>query len=607
MSEKEKTDVHPETPSETDRPSRRPFRGDAPRRPVTPLSKLLAMDKDILRLVAHRARLLKAAYAGPQPPAGNEPEGERPRPAKLKYAAGSRPSERTKVEKTLREAWQAEAALLSPDPRLARELFALLQDISVPGHSGAERPKTEGFRLSPPRRPVKVDLPGPVSRFETAAWLALASTAGAELRIENVPLGDRTIDLLKSFNQAGGQLAWEADNVLLARPGGSLDFSDAVIFVGNEPLAVWLMAFLAAPRLGKIKFMGGPDVKSLDLTPLRQFAPQLGARLAPVIPGGKGLPARLECSGMLPEIIAVPAALPADALTGLLILAATWNVAIAVDCSAHPDAAACRARALPLLAACGARFEESGDVLRYRPGPLRIPAKPRLGLDPFLAATFLALPAFAGGEAKLSGYWDAALPENRAWMDLLCGAGLEIARVDSGISAKLLKSAPAGRTVSPLQSTNLPEEALPLLLALAASRAISSGSCAVELPPLSTQQALAVEEFLDQLGCLLETPEEENALALVRSARANNQSEYRQDSRPWAAPSAVWAIGLALGAFIRPGLLLSNPGCLTEVLPVFWPLYNSLPEPRLPAPVPTAPEPESTKPARRRIIASGPE
>ncbi len=603
MSEKEKTD----TPSEANRPGRRPFRGDATRRPATPLIKLLAMDKDILHLVARRARLLKAAYAGPQPAAGPEPDAERPRPAKEKHAGGSRPSERTKVEKALREAWQAEAAQISPDPRLARELFALLQDISIPGHAGTERPKADGFQLSPPRRPVKVDLPGPVSRFETAVWLALASAVGAELRIENAPLGDHTIDLLKSFNQVSGQLAWEADNVLLARAGGSLDFSDAVIFVGNEPLAVWLMAFLAAPRLGKIKFMGGPDVKSLDFTPLRQFAPQLGARLAPVVPGGKGLPARLECSGMLPDTITVPAALPAEALTGLLILAATWNVAIAIDCSAHPDAAGCRARALPLLAACGARVKENGDGLLYTPGPLEVPAKPRLGMDSFLVSSFLALPAFAGGEAKLSGHWDATLPENRAWANLLRGAGLEISRADAGLTSKRLKNAPAERTIDALQCADLPEEALPLILALAAHRAAPDGVCAVDLPPLSAHNALVTEEFLGRLGCLLEMPEEADAPARIRSARANRRTDGPQDASPWAAPSAGWAIGLALGAYVRPGLSLSNPGCLTEILPAFWQLYNSLPEPKLPAPAPAAREPEAAKPARRRIIASGPE
>ena len=597
MPEKETPDSRPESPPEADRPRRRAAA------PPDPLTRLLVMDKDILHLVARRTRLLNAAYAGPH--AGGEADAEHSRPVKRKPSSDSRPSERTRVEKTLRAAWQAEAARISPDQRLARELFALLQNISIPGHAGGERPKASGFRLSPPRRPVHVNLPGPASRFETAAWLALASAVGAELRLANVPLGDRTIDALKALNQAGGKLAWEADHVLRAHSGGALDFSDAVIFVGNEPLAVWLAAFLAAPRLGRIKFMGGPDLRNLDITPLRQFAPQFGARLAPVVPGGKGLPARLECSGLLPEVISVPSALPADALTALLVLVATWNTAIAVDCSDHPEAAVCRARACPLLMECGAQFSETDGVTHYRPATLKIPPSPRLPLDPLLTASFLALPAFAGGESRLSGHWDAALPGNRAWMDLLRGAGLEISRTDTGLAAKRTRANPAGRTQS---NAEPPVEALPLSLALVANNAVLNGSCSVDLPILSAQDALIAEEFLGLLGCALEAPAKPGDPILLRHARPDSRNP---DAEPWAAPSAAWAIGFALGAFIRPGLSLSNPGCLTDILPAFWTLYNSLPEPRMPAPAFTPPEPQTTArtttPPRRRLIASSPE
>ena len=69
----------------------------------------------------------------------------------------------------------------------------------------------------------------------------------------------------------------------------------------------------------------------------------------------------------------------------------------------------------------------------------------------------------------------------------------------------------------------------------------------------------------------------------------------------WASPTPHWSMGLALAAFVRTGLKLSNPGNVTELMPSFWNLYNGLPSPDL-SRKPKVAE-EDDKPVRRRIIA----
>lgn len=585
---KEPFDTHRERPARPRRDGRGSRQGG-----LSPMNQIMALDRDILQLVARRARLLKAAYS-PRPMVPNDaetPEGEAPKPQPARRAPGSRISAHTRVEKNLREAWQAEAAKISPDSRLNRDLFALLQDISVPDRADS-RPKTEGFNLAPPRMPVKVDLPAFVSRRAVLLHCALATGCDADIRLEHVPLGDQLLDGIKALNQAGGRLSWEGGDTVIAR-GAAFNTQDAVVFVGNEATALYLISFMAAPEMSKIKFMGGPDLKHLDVTDLRRFLPELGVRLAPVVPGGKGLPVRLECSGLLPDKIQVPAFLPRDAVYCLLVAAAIWNRHTTIDCSAHPDGAACCAAVLPIVSAWGAKFSENGNSVRFSPAALRAPNPASLHMDPLLSGFFLALPAFANGVTKLSGNWAAALHESHSWTDLLRAAGLAVSRTDEGIASQRSGTKPT----QPLQADG---ETLPFALALAALRAGDGGACPVLLPPSCESLLPLMEEFLEQLGCVYSLPENMEQADAILVSRAENAVAPRS----WTAPSAAWAFALALGAYIRPGLLLSNPGCVADVLPVFWNIFNTLPEPRLPRPQAPAQQ-DAPEPQRRRRVIAG--
>ena len=54
---------------------------------------------------------------------------------------------------------------------------------------------------------------------------------------------------------------------------------------------------------------------------------------------------------------------------------------------------------------------------------------------------------------------------------------------------------------------------------------------------------------------------------------------------------------------LRPGLHLSNPGNVPELMPGFWALYNGLPSPETAPRKPKEQKDDGAKPARRRIIA----
>lgn len=551
------------------RPERSGKGFDRPRGPRNnELAAVQDADEELLRLVMRRARLL----------------------AKLRVGDRLDPD----LEKALRVSWEEKTARLTRDARLARDLFQLLQAVEPLSRAEEEQ---AFFNLAPARKPVAVDMPAPADAAAARCWMALAAASGLTTSLDRVPLTDAVVDAVKVFNQMGGQLWWEEDGTILSRGGTGLARGmDKVLHVGDDAFNLWLVIALSLNMPSRLKITGGSSLRFLDLAPLRHFLPELNARLTNVVPGHDGLPIRLECAGILPDTVALPGDLPPDFLSALL-LAAPFRE--------HPgrfvlpeNGPAARPplldTVLTVLDEAGARVTREGQILTVAPGVSSLPEHPRLPMNTLLGAALLALPVLAGGRTRLEGLWastrHAALAER-----LLVRAGLDLARgtddIRSSRPENAVSQAPDADDLRAVAAEA--PDLLPLAALLAAVAARNGQS--VRLSGMPAGEAGALEAFLARLGL---APDEEGALKpLPESAGAE-----AAPLSAWLAPSAPWAVALALGAFLKPNLRLGNPGVLTDLFPAFWTLYNTLPAPEFGR---KKPEPVDAKPPRRRIIAQG--
>lgn len=532
------------------------------RRAATPslLDAAIDLDKDILRLLARRAGMLQRLR-------------------------GSNERLDAATEKTLRAAWERGASRMSRDVRLARQVFSLLQEVEFLPRPAEGEERRPAFNLAPSRGPVDVHMSAPLAGRRARLYLALAAVSGCACRLAPTLLGDPEVECVKMFNQCGTSLAWDEDGTLRAREGGGLTLADKVVFVGDNALNFYLLLGQYAGRPSRAKFTGESSLKLADFSALRRFLPQMGVRLTNAVPKSDGLPVRIECSGVLPELARIPADLPPDAVTGLLMGAPFWERPVAFDLSAHPAAENITREALDILKECAADARAVDGLIRITPGSVRVPPVPSLGMDLNLAAPLLALPAAAAGRVRLDGRWPRCGIAD-ALETLLRQAGVEIRIDDDGIEAARASDATANAA---LDAASLPQRFGPLALALAALPALRGGEA--RLPALPGDLAHAeAESFLSHLG--LEIDAHGALRALPRKPAEDD---------PWTAPSPAWAMALALTAFARPGLKLANPGVMTDLYPAFWNLYNALPCPerkKIPR------EPASEKPVRRRIIAA---
>jgi 5-enolpyruvylshikimate-3-phosphate synthase len=437
-------------------------------------------------------------------------------------------------------------------------------------------------------------MPGLKACRRTRLYLALAAASGQSLRIDDSLLNNPLTECVKAFNQAGGRLAWQENGSVLAHGGDPLPLPDKVIFVGDDSLNFHLLLGHYLGRASHAKFTGDSTLKLSDLSALRRFAPLLGARLTSVIPKSDGLPVRLEASGMLPQEVDIPADLPADAVTGLLLAAPCWPQPVALDLAACPLADVILEEALDILAACRVKVERGNYRVRILPG-VRVPPAPAVGMDLTLAATLLALPVCIGGFARLTGIW----PD--------CEAGRELARLMASAGLRVEQNADAICTQAPDKAQmpvrlpdfpKLPLPFAPLVLALACLPALRGREARIPELPQGLSEAER-DSFLHALGITLK----ENRL-LPPAAPAH------RDATPWTAPSPAWAMAYALAAFARPRLKLANPGIMAALYPRFWDLYNSLPEPQPPRALQSeehnaASEEDNDAAKRKRVRLSG--
>lgn len=529
------------------------------------------IDRDILRLLMRRHNLLRRMY----------------------NAKGHLdPAE----EKFLREAWEAAASRLSRDPRLSSRFFTLMQEVEFlprPDEEPAE--KRPAFNLAPASAPVRLSMRAPLACRVTRAWLYLAAAAGQPLRLSPCLMNDPIVDCVKMLNQLGAALTREGSGVSVL-PAPPLGTPDKVIHVGDSAWNFYMMLGHFLGRPSRAKFIGDASLRLADFSVARRFVGQMGARMVQAVPRCDGLPVRLECSGVLPDSVRLPADAPVELAEGLLLAAPFYAQPLSLDLTDLAQRDMLLTRILPVLQQAGADVHQTGTVLRVVPSRLSIPQHPDLPLEAELGMGLLALAPALGGSVRLEGRWPAT-PDAQAGLDWLRLLGMAPACEHGAVSLSM--DAPLTTLPAVALPPAFPACWQPLVLAMAALAALRSGTASLPRELLHDETFRTdAESFFHALQLRLD----EDA-TLHRSDATDTDTPQ---GRGWNAPTPVWAMALAIAACARgprQQVRLGNPGDITALFPAFWQLYNSLPAPQMErTPAEAAPAPAQRQ--RRRIITS---
>lgn len=498
---------------------------------------LQAVDQDILDLIWKRSELIKNLSRDRQ-----------------KQGQGMVDS---RQEKELWRIWQHFFQQKGLQEYIGRKIFNLLNNL---GYEALEKAEEKEFLIQPPREEVQIDQAGPKDVLLTRMVLALAAGDNIALQVSQAVLNDALFEFIKASNQAGAGFSWDKEQVQHS-PGNGLDFNRKSLFVGQDRLNLFLLLFLACNNAASCKFSGASRLKLESLEQLQGLILHMGARTVSLLPGGQGLPLRLEASGFINQVLSVPEQHPGRETAAALILALSCQQAGTEDrsviCPRDFFEYGCELATLKYI--LGDRLEVNEQQQEVRIKQKSSPALEGLEiyLDPLLCAPFLALPQILGGRAVFRGYFPQELPVGRSVLELLnqCGVSLEVEQTKV--------SGSFGQRKSKLDlDCRLYPDLLPLALGLSlalnqpAQLRISPGA-KLEFGLLVLQK-LGVEHHLEQDMLSMEAKPEVQAEPLHISS-----------------PDPVWSMALALIALSGKKIIIRNPGEMTRLWPQFWSLYRN--------------------------------
>jgi 5-enolpyruvylshikimate-3-phosphate synthase len=387
------------------------------RQPAQSLSEeIMQLDSDLLALLGKRSVLMHKLRKG--------------------KAYASSPGI-IKSEKQIRGAWEQQSGRLSGSLRLSRQLFGLINELEIQQERIEEY---NPFNLSPSRQAVQVNVDAPSSTVIGQLWLALAASCARATRLTGLLRSASLLDTVRAFEQVGVHMDWK-DGDLVLDGKNAPDYHGKAVFLGDDLLNFYIFVFLGVSQTGKLRFTGGPSLKEADLGVLARFLPSLGARLVSVVPGTKGLPVNVECSGELPNELVVPGDLPGEAVLAVLLAALTWRRRISVSLDKLESTLQGRIVDLAkqaFLPACGFGqvFEKSVDYNGYALSDLDFPAEIKVPIDTVMSAVLLALPVFAGGSATLNGKLINCIYTDE-FIEISKNFGLEVKSDDVAVSSTL--------------------------------------------------------------------------------------------------------------------------------------------------------------------------
>lgn len=540
---------------DSDEKSFKPRRSDGISPKQADLLEVCDLDRGIIKLIAKRAKVI-----------------ERMIQFKSLDAA---------TEKNIRTSWEQNTNKYCPDPKIARELFLLIQSVKAIDETDYDH----AYNLAPLAKPVQVDLQAPASSRLARFYMMIAAASGQKTCMKNVALTDSLINTIKSFNALGGDLWFENNGTVFSRESKGLQRgSDKIIHVGGDEQSLWLCLALSLGLPYHLKITGENELCKINFAPVAKFLAAFNARLVQVIPASTGLPIRIEASGMIADTIKIPAELPVDFVLALILASPFWESPVRFDmtefyAALQNDTAKLDAWNMNLeditdcISLCRlpiSPISMDTDSISTKPQPVRIPEEIVLASDAEICTSFFLLPALTSGTVSLKGHWTQK-GQQKHLAEIMDFAGLEFS-VDGDIATAKGSSGNAKKAVLPPCN-----EAAETLLTLWAK--INGQDIALRD---SLKKNPVCENFLALLGY---TPDLEKGEDLYA---------------PFMAPTAQWAVAYALGAYLHPRVKLVNPNILNDYYPFFWRMYNTLPTPSI-----DKAERKDDSPKPRRIIAQG--
>ena len=502
------------------------------------LQKVIKLDKELLDLLIKRT-LLYSTYL---------------RDKRKKNT----PISDSEFEGRLWKIWSKKTKDVGINPKTLRTLYNHFNNLS---YELAEKEEEKSFKLRPLKnKPVNINLAGPFDVYLTRFLIYISALKNLPLEIKHLVLNDAIYQLIKAFNALDSSFTWDRD-LLLKKEGRPINFNKKVIFTGEDELNLYLLIFAAISQPGICKFTGDSNLKSMDLRPLFSLVSQMGARIAPLIPGSYGLPIRIEATGTINDTLVISEEVPDPAFWAFLISTIAYNLnKISISTPNRDLSNPFIDRIFFLFNKLGIKYQIENDHITLIPGLNYSMEIPHI-LDPELTAYLLGIVIICGGEADITGTYPVDFNDGAQFLKIFKPITPNIIVEKNRISIKYEKKK--------LDFLELDIQGSSRLLPLAVSLGIFANKAKIRGIPLSEQDNL--NYVLTSLNINYEL--NKDTLLIYKTREKKDKKQVKIFS-----PTPNWSIALSLISLIGYEIVLENPGEITKLWPTYWTYFKSIPK-----------------------------
>ncbi len=455
-------------------------------------------------------------------------------------------------ESALWRIWKDKTQDTKIDTKLLRNVYNYINNLA---YNLAEKEEEKVFLLKKSfKRSVDINVAGPFDLYLTKFLIIISAVKNIPLELNHVVINDSVYELIKVLNVLGASFSWEKDKVLKSS-SNPVDFSKKAVFIGDDILNLYLLLFAVIAKGGICKFTGDSPLKLINLRPLFSLLPQMGARIAPLIPGSYGLPIKIEATGTISDYITISDDVPDEALWALLISTIFYNLKkITISCPNHRLKNPATERIFYLFEKNNIDYEIKEDEIVIFPSePSTLHSE--YILDPELNSYLLAYVIIKGGKAKIEGKFDTQFLDSKIFMDILTSKITQINILEGFIAVK-----GKGKDCCSFDINGYsPALFLSLAMLLHSKKGEISG-----IPQSNIEE---LEYVLDKLHIDFKLKDNKLIISNVTPIKGINI----------VAPNTRWMIFLSLASLMGFEISLENPGEITKLWPTYWKYFRALP------------------------------
>lgn len=407
----------------------------------------------------------------------------------------------------------------------------------------------------------RITLPG--SKSITNRALIIAALAEGRSTLRGVLDSDDTRYMVEALDALGFDIHadWDARTVEITGLGGELPAREAELFVGNSGTSMRFLAALCAIGRGQYRLDGTEAMRKRPIGPLLDGLRQLGVE-AVSENGDDCPPVRIRSVGVESGSVKMPGELSSQYFTALAMILPAAQGEFRIDVEGDLVSKPYIDLTASTMAAFGVEMSHADYTsIAVQSGQRYAARDYTIEPDASAASYFFALAAVSGGSVSVAALPPTSTQGDVGFVDVLERMGCRIERSDEITVHGPDQLAGVDCDMNAISDT---------VMSLAAIAPFADSPTTIRnvahIRHKETDRLAATSAELRKLGVTVE--ERSDGLTIepgpLRPATVETYDDHRM------------AMAFAIAGTQSPGILISDPGCVSKTLPEFWEILQGL-------------------------------